>query len=321
VRVAAAGRSDNPEAFQLYLQGKFYGERTTQADTDKAIALFRQALALDPDFALAWTGLSRIHQVQAGYGFAPIDEGFERAREAAQHALELSPDLAEAHVELGLVQQGHDWDWAAADASFRRALALAPGDAHALMAAAGLARVLGRFDEGLELMRKAVALDPLSARTHRQMALIHVMAGRLDEAAAALQIALDLNPTAGLTHAFLAITRLMQGHAQEALALAAAESHDVFRNLALSMVHHALGRPAESDAMLHALIEGFGWTAAFQIAEAYAYRGEADKAFEWLERAHAQRDPGVTYSAHDWFLRVLHGDPRWPPFLRRLGLT
>ena len=114
VRVAAAGRSDNPEAYQLYLQGKFFGERTTQADTDRAIALFRQALALDPDFALAWTGLSRIHQVQAGFGFAPIDEGFERAREAAQHALELSPDLAEAHVELGLVQQGHDWDWAAA---------------------------------------------------------------------------------------------------------------------------------------------------------------------------------------------------------------
>ncbi len=113
----------------------------------------------------------------------------------------------------------------------------------------------------------------------------------------------------------------MQGRAQEALALAAAESHDVFRNLALSMIHHALGRPAESDAALHALIDGFGWTAAYQVAEAYAYRGEVDKAFEWLERAYAQRDPGVTYSARDWFLRPLHGDPRWPPFLRRLGLA
>jgi TolB-like protein/Tfp pilus assembly protein PilF len=321
VRVAAAGRSDNPEAYQLYLQGKFFGERTTQADTDRAIALFRQALALDPDFALAWTGLSRIHQLQAGFGFAPIDEGFERAREAAQRALQLSPDLAAAHVELGLVQQGHDWDWAAADASFRRALELAPGDAHALVAAAGLARVLGRLDEGLELMRKAVALDPLSARAHRQLGLCHVVAGRRDDALAAFKVALDLNPTAGLTHAFMAITRLLQGHAREALPVAAAESHDVFRNLALTMIHHSLGQPAESEHAMQAMIDGYGWTAAFQVAEAYAYRGEVDKAFEWLDRAYAQRDPGVTYSAKDEFLSALHGDPRWQAHLQRMGLA
>src|ERR1700704_1223791 len=91
VRQAATGRSDNPEAFQLYLQGKFYGERITQADSDKAIDLFQRALAIDPSFALAWAGQSHIHFVQAGYGFAPISEGFERAREAAQNALRLGP--------------------------------------------------------------------------------------------------------------------------------------------------------------------------------------------------------------------------------------
>jgi hypothetical protein len=86
------------------------------------------------------------------------------------------------------------------------------------------------------------------------------------------------------------------------------------------MIHHALGRPAESDAALKALIDGFGWTAAFQIAEVCAYRNEVGKAFEWLETAYAQRDPGVVYSAVDPLLRPLHGDPRWRPFLRRLGL-
>ena len=259
--------------------------------------------------------------MQAGFGFAPIDEGFERAREAAQRALELSPELAEAHVELGLVQQGHDWDWAAADASFRRALALAPGDAHALIAAAGLARVLGRLDEGLELMRKAVALDPLSARTHRQLGMCLVFAERFDDAAAAFGVALDLNPTAGLTHAFLAITRLLQGRAREALALAEAESHDVFRNLALAMIHHALGHAAESEQALQAMIERFAWTAAIQVADAYAYRGEADKAFEWLDRAYVQRDPGVTYSAKNVFFGPLHGDPRWQAHLLRMRLA
>ncbi len=320
VRQATTGRSDNPEAFQLYLQGKFYGERFTQADSDRAIDLFRRALAIDPNFALAWTGLARVHQAQAGYGFAPIDEGFERAREAAQNALRLSPDLAEGHIELGLVLEGHDWNWAAADASFRRALELAPGDAHALRAAAGLARVRGKLDEALELVRRAIALDPLSAVTHRQAGLIYFMAGRMDDAAASLQLALDLGPNAGLAHAFLAIVRLVQGRPQEAMALATAESHEVFRSLALAMIHHALGNAAESDAALKALIDKFGWTAAYQVAEAYGYRKEVDKAFEWLERAYAQRDPGVTYSAGDRFLRPLHGDPRWRPFLQRMNL-
>jgi TolB-like protein/class 3 adenylate cyclase/Tfp pilus assembly protein PilF len=320
VRQAATGRSDNPEAFQLYLQGKFYGERITQADSDKAIALFKQALAIDPDFALAWTGLSHIYQLQAGYGFAPIDEGYERARDAAQRALRLAPDLAEGHIAHGRVLESHDWDWPAAEASYRRALELAPGDANALRAAAQLARVQGRVDEALELIRKAVALDPLSVRTHRQAAMIAIMDERLDDAAASFQLALDLAPNAGLNHGFLAITWLLQGRGEEALAIAQAESHGVFRNLAFAMIHHALGHPAESEAALQAVIDEFAWTAAYQVAEAYAYRNEVDKGFEWLERAYAQRDPGAAYTASDVLLRPLHGDPRWQPFLQRMGL-
>ncbi|HEV2040817.1 MAG TPA: tetratricopeptide repeat protein, partial [Casimicrobiaceae bacterium] len=219
------------------------------------------------------------------------------------------------------VLQNNDWSFAAAEASFRRALELAPGDANALRAAAQLARILGRVDEALELLRKAVALDPLSARTHRQAAMVAVMSDRYDEAAASFQLALDLAPKAGLNHAFLAITRLLQGRGQEALEVAEAESHDVFRNLALAMIHHAHGRAAESDAALQILISEFGWTAAYQVADAYAYRNEVEKAFEWLERAYEQRDAGVTVSATDVILRPLHGDPRWQPFLQRLGLA
>jgi len=321
VRQAAVGRGDNPEAFQLYLQGKYCSERVTQADSDRAIELFRKALAIDPAFALAWAGLARSHQMQSGFGFAPIDEGSERAREAAQRAVKIAPDLAEGHIQLGLVQEGYDWDWAAADASFRRALELAPGDANAVRAAAGLARILGRFDEAQALMHKAIALDPLSSRTHRQAAMIYLAADRIDDAAAAFQLALDLSPNFGLAHAFLAIARLLQGRGEEGLALAEAESHDVFRNLAFTMIHHSLGHPAEADAALQTLIGQFGWTAAFQIAEAFAHRGEIDKAYEWLEKAYAQRDSGVSYTAVDVLLRPLHGDPRWRPFLERLHLA
>ena len=320
VRRASTGRGDNPEAFQLYLQGKFFGERTTQADTDKAIGLFKQALSIEPNFALAWAGLSRVYQTQAGFGFSPIGEGYERAREAAQRALDLAPDSAEGYIELGHIQEANDWDWPAAEASFRRALELAPGDAHALRSAAGLMRIMGRLDEALALIRKAIALDPLSARTHRQAAMNYLMAERFDDAAAAFQLALDFNPSGGLHHAFLAITRLLQGRPEEGLILAQSESHDVFRNVACAMIHHALGHPAESETSLQALIDSFGWTAAYQVAEVYAYRNEVEKAYEWLERAYAQRDPGVVYTATDKLLRPLHGDPRWRPFLDRMRL-
>jgi TolB-like protein/Tfp pilus assembly protein PilF len=321
VHKAALGRSDNAEAFQLYLQGKFYGQRVTQADTDRAIALFKQALTLDPRYALAWTGLARVHMTQAGFGFAPIDEGFELAREAAQRALQLAPDLADAHLELGSVQQNHDWNWAAAGASLRRALELAPGDAHVLNGAARLARILGQHDKALELIGRASALDPLSVDIHREAALVYLMSDRLEDAATSLQMAIELNPKGGLAHAFLAMTRLLQGRSEEALAVAAEESHDVFRNLAYTMIHHKLGHPEESDKALQALITEWGWTAAHQVAEAYAYRGEVDKAFEWLETAYVQRDPGIVHTAVDEFMRPLHADPRWLPFLRRLGLA
>jgi TolB-like protein/Tfp pilus assembly protein PilF len=321
VHKAALGRSDNAEAFQLYLQGKFYGQRVTQADTERAIALFEQALVLDPSYALAWTGLSRVHLIQAGFGFAPIDVGYERAREAAQRALQLAPDLADAHVMLGAVLQNHDWNWAAAGASLKRALELAPGNADVLNGAARLARILGQHDRALELIGKALALDPLSIDVHREAALVYLMSDRLEDAATSLQMAIDLNPKGGLCHAFLAMTRMLQGRGEEALAIAAEESHGVFRNLAYAMIHHKLGHPAESEHALQAVIADWGWTAAHQIAEAYAFRGEVDKAFGWLETAYVQRDPGVVHSAVDEFLRPLHADPRWMPFLRRLGLA
>jgi TolB-like protein/class 3 adenylate cyclase/Tfp pilus assembly protein PilF len=320
VREASTGRSDNPEAFQLYLQGKFHGERVTQADSDKASELFQRALAIDPGFALAWAGLSLIHQLQAGYGFAPIDQGYERGREAAQRALSLAPDLAEGHIALGRVLESYDWNWTAAEASFRRALELAPGDANVLRAVAQLGRILGRVDEAREMARKAIALDPLSAQTHRQAAMIALIGEHLEDAAASFQLALDIAPNAGLNHGFLAVTRLLQGRKQEAMSIARAESHDVFRNLAFAMIHHALEQAAESDAALKALIDGFAWTAAYQVAEVYAYRNEVDKAFEWLERAYAQRDPGVSYVAQDLLLRPLRADPRWQPFLRKMHL-
>jgi TolB-like protein len=321
VRVAASGRSHDPEAFQLYLQGKFFGERVTQLDTDKAIELFRRALAIDPEFALAWTGLSTVLQLQAAYGFAPIETGYEAGRQAAKRALALVPDLVEAHVALSSVYLAHDWDWNAANASIQRALALAPGDAGAVRAAAFLARIRCQWAEGLELARQAIEIDPLSPRTYRQAAMLYLIAGRLEEATTAFRTALELDPITGLNHAFLAVALLLQGRLDEALPHAQAEAHDLFRLLAMSMIDFDRQNQAESDTALQVIIDQFAWTAGYQIAELYAYRKEIDKAFEWLDHAYAHRDPGVMFCAGDILLRALHDDPRWQPFLARLGLS
>ena len=148
VQAAATGRADNPEAYRLYLQGRYFIDRMTQADLARSVDYFRQAIALDPDFALGWTGLSQAYYTQAGYGWAPVDEGYERARDAAKRALALAPDLAEGHVCLGHVLEGYDWDWKAANAEYQRAFALAPGNADVLRAVAGMTRIFVGPDAG-----------------------------------------------------------------------------------------------------------------------------------------------------------------------------
>jgi tetratricopeptide (TPR) repeat protein len=321
VLAATTGRADNPEAYRLYLQGRYYVERMTEADVARGVDYFRQAIALDPEFALAWTGLSNAYRVQAGYGFAPVAEGYERARDAAKRALALSPDLAEAHVSLAGVFGAYDWDWSAADCELQRALALAPGNVDVLRAVASLAGTVGRSDEAIELLRKAVALDPLSTGSQRSLGLRYFMSGRLDEALAALKVALDLNPKAGLIHCFLAITYVAQGRAAEALALAEREALPDFRLLGIAWTQHALGHKEASDAALAELIADHGDKAAYQIAELCTWRGQFDLGFEWLERAFVQHDPGLNQTATDPLLRPLHGDSRWLPFMNKMGFN
>jgi adenylate cyclase len=321
VQAASTGRADNPEAYRLYLQGRHFNDRMTAADNARAVDYFRQALAIDPEFALAWTGLSNAYRTQAGYGWAPVKDGFERARDAANRALALAPDLAEGHVCLGFVLELYDWNWKAAHDEYQRAFALAPGNGDVLRAVAGMTRIFDGPQAGIDLLRKATELDPLSSTAQRLLGLRCFLTGRLDEAMAALKIALDLNPKSGLIHCFMCATRLAQGHAVEALELAQRETLPDFRLLGIALAQHTLGHKDQSDAALSQLIADHGNEAAYQIAEASAWRGEIDRSFEWLERAYVQRDPGLVHTTSDSFFRALHGDPRWLPFVKKMGFA
>ena len=321
VQAAARGRGENTEAYRLYLQGRFFEDRSTREGTAKAIEYYRQALELDPQYALAWAGLSRSYASQAGSSWSRITEGFAKAREAAERAVQFEPDLAESQLAMGWIRMYHDWDWKAADSFLRRAIELAPGDAQALRDTAILAGFLGPADEAVTLLRRAAVLDPLSAQVHRSLGRWCYCAGFFEEAEAALKKTLELNPLGARTHHYLGVVRLAQGRLDEAMHEFQMEGHDTFRLLGLALVQHARGQPAQSDAALRELSEKDPEGSAYQIAQGNAYCGATDVAFGWLERAYVQRDPGLGIMKLDPLLQKLHDDPRWRPFLEKMRLV
>lgn len=319
VHAAAKGRGENTDAYQLYLQGRFLVARRTREGTAKGIKYLRRATALAPQYALAWAALAHAQVTEAGLGWTPYGEGHGPAREAAERAVALEPNLAEGHAALGLVRMRFDWDWPGAEASLRRALELAPADADVVLAAAWVVGSLGRLEESIALCRQAIALDPLNVLGHRYLGFFSQFAGLLEQAEAALKEAFDLNPLGAFTFEHLGQVYLAQGRFAAALAAFKKESDEGLRLLGLSAAYHALGREAQSSATLERL--SALPVHAFKMARGHAYRGDVDQAFEWLERAYAQHDAGLCNIKPQPLLRNLHGDPRWKRFLNKMGLA
>jgi serine/threonine protein kinase/tetratricopeptide (TPR) repeat protein len=320
VAAAAVGRGRNPEAHRLFLQGRYLYSRIAGPDLSAGIEMLERAVTLDPEHALAWATLGQAYPWAAGTGLVSPDVGMARGRDAAHRALAIEPNLAEGHSALGLVQHWYEYDWAGAQASFARALELAPGSADALQAAGMLEYCLGRFDRALELLQRSIDADPLSMIGPSYVARIHLSAGRLADAEAELRAHLARSTTTSRERAALALVLLARGRSEEALAEAKAESAEWAKLWAVSMVDWSLGKRGESDEALAQLEEKYGDSSAFQVAQVRAFRGELDAAFEWLERAYESHDAGVALTRVSPFLTSLHDDPRWPVFMRKLGL-
>jgi len=310
----------NPEAYNAYLQGRYFFQQRTKESLEKATQYYEQAVRLDSNYALAWAGLSEVLDSRSFAGYLPTDEGYRQARDAAERALALDPNLPEGHAVIGLIKMNYDWDWTGADASFQRALALDAGNVTTIRNAARLAAALGRFDEALGSERRLVELDPLNTAVHFSHCLIADYAGKLDEALSACKKTLEINPVRPLAHAFLGRIYLAQLHPQDALAEAEHEPEEWAHLQGLALAYHALGRSKDSDAALAELIVKDATTGACQIAQVYAFRGETDRAFEWLERAYASRDSGLAQFKGDPLLKSLEHDPRYAAFLMKMHL-
>lgn len=318
---AARGRATHPEAHRLFLQGRYLGQRHNRDDNAKSIGYLKQALALDARFAGAWAELGGRYLIEADMGWTSIADGYAQAREALTRALALEPDLAEAHALMAWVQTCADWDWRGAGASCRRALALAPGNAVVINVAGNLAMQGSRLEEAIELFHEALLRDPLRATVYVNLGNAMSWSGRAAEAEIAYRKAIELAPQRSVVHSQLALLLSAQGRGAEARAEVLLEPEELNRLGVLAIVDHAENRIDESDAALQALIAKYQDPAAYGVATVYAARNEPDLAFEWLERAYLQRDPGITDMKVEPLLRSLHADTRWERFLRKIGLA
>jgi serine/threonine protein kinase/cytochrome c-type biogenesis protein CcmH/NrfG len=312
--------TNNPEAYNAYLQGRFFNEHRTKEGREKAVEYYQQAVDLDPEYALAWAGLAEALGYQASNGYVPLGIGFKMAKEALEKALALDPDLAEGYTTLGLIHLWHDYDWKEAERSFQRAVGLNPRSAVVIRGIALYYFYLGPLEKSIEVGHQALELDPLSATTHYNLGRAYYCAGRLAEADDALKKALELVPQHTGARNFLGRVYLAQNRLGESLTEMEKISEQDWRLHGLAIVYHALGRDKEAGAALDMIIKEYNENLAYQIAEVYAQWGRKDAAFEWLERGYKQRDTGMGLMKFDPLFKPISEDPKFHAFLKKMKL-
>ena len=316
---APKAKAANPKAYALYLQARQVGNQGTADGLAQAVLLYQQALDIDAGLAAAWCGLAGCYMTQSDFGQRSNEEGYRLAREAAQKAIAIDPDSAAGYALLGINLAATSNDLAAAAASFEHALALEPANTDIMTVAMKFERGLGRYEQVIALGEYVVAHDPLNALAHATLGGAYNRAGRYDEGKASMEASLRLAPGRTLAHYAIAMTLLQKGDAQAALAAIQPEPGESWRLDGLAIIYNALGRKAESDAALAELIKRFEKESSWNIAYVYAMRGEADRAFEWLDKAIVYRDPGLSLTAVQPTFVNIRSDPRWLPFLRKIG--
>lgn len=286
------GRTTSLAALDLFLRGRHLCQSNRDADTEEGVRCLREAVAVDPRFALAWVQLALVACALAGYGLTTkTSEAFREARIAASRAIDIDPNLGSAHAILAWTRLYGDWDWQGAEESSRRALQLFPDDRLVMVHAQIVLGCVGCREEARRIAQRLVLVDPLDGSAHRQLALVQLDSGDVAAAEASFARALALWPRLGLTHFRFGELRLAQNRIEEAIAAFEDEVLPDYRWLGLVHAHHVNGARQRSDDALEALVAACAATSPSQIAAAHAVRGEYDMAFDWLERAFQKRDP------------------------------
>lgn len=317
-------RTRNPDAHLLYLEGRYNLYKRTPEGFDRAIDRFNAAIDRDPTYAAAYAGLADVYNLLGTYGNLPPADAFPRARAAALRAIELDPNLAEAHTSLAYALQNYDWNWEAADREYRQALALSPSYALAHHWYGGFLMLMGRFDEAIEHRNEAVRLDPLSPQIHAGRGSPFLLARRYPEAIDAYRKALALDPNAARVHLSLASALLHSGDLKSALAeierarQLSGDTPDARADLAYAYAR--AGRASEAETILRQLKR----TARRQYVDPYGFArieialGQERNALDDLERAFQMRSNLIMNLKVDPALDPIRRTPRFQDLMRRM---
>lgn len=321
-RLARRG-TDDLTAYNAYLKGRYFWNRRTEADFRKAIGSFRQAIAADPGYALAYSGLADCYSLLAIWGGGPPRETLDEARAAARRAVASDDAPGEAHASAAFVRWIYDWDWAGADRAFRRAIELNPGYATAAQWYSYYLASRGRFDEAITQIRRAQELDPLSVSIATDVGEIHCWAGRYDEAIQQLGAALEMEPNFAVAHNILGMVHLQRGRTADAITeLEEAVRIDGSPRM-LATLGHAYGvanRRREARAIETRLktLSRSRYISPFSLALVSAGLGDDDRAFALLERAYEERSDNMAILRVYPLLERLRSDRRFAKLLARV---
>jgi tetratricopeptide (TPR) repeat protein len=318
----ARNREPDVEAYNLVLEGNYFKARRTRQDVEKAAQLYRKAIDVKPDYALAWARLASAYFNEESLKGTPSADGSKRILDALDRAIRLDPKLVWAYYTRAGFEMAVAWDWAAAQADHERMRQIEPDNTLLLPNALGtMALAFGQVARAVELYQKGAERNPLDSYSLNVLGLALCAANRLQECLQSRLKLLQLHPEFGGINSAVGRARLYLGQFDQALEAMQKEPEEDYRLVGLAMVYSAMGKRAESAAALKSLTEKFASNDAYGIAEAHACRGETDAAFEWLERAFRQRNEKLVFVKANPSLRNLHNDPRFQALLINLKLA
>jgi tetratricopeptide (TPR) repeat protein len=316
--------TDNNEAYQLYLKGRFHFARRTKAEIEQSIPLFQEAIKLDPNFALAYVGISESYAVMPSYAYMSPKDAMPLAKAAIANALTLDPELPEAHTVSAVIASAYDWDWATAEREFKRSLEL---DSNLALTHYRYAWVylspIGHHDEAIAEMKRAMELEPLSLQQGANFAAVYMYARQFDNALEQAKKTYDLDPGFFAGQNWLAHTYNAKGMYAESLLISEKTLGSGFPSYAQMGYSYAkTGRRREAEDVINTWKqqEKSKYVMSYWVAVTYAALGEKDAAFAELEKAYQARDWFLPRLKTDPFMDPLRDDPRFKDLVRRLGL-
>jgi tetratricopeptide (TPR) repeat protein len=318
--------TENAEAYQLYLKGRYFWNKRTRDDLKKSIEYFNQSIERDPNYALAFAGMADAYVLFPGYSVSSPQDSYPKARAAAKRALEIDEGLAEAHAALGLELFAYEWNAAEAIKEFRRAIELNPNYATAHHWYGNQVLLYtGRFDEAIAAMKRAQELDPLSLIVNADVGDTYFYARQYDKAIEQLLKTIEMDQSFYYAHYELGMAYEMKGLYPEAIAAykqARALNNDPRVLALLGHAYAASGRRDEALKMLKQLQElaRQQYVPAYHFVILYAGLVDRDQAFQWLEKTYQDRTSRMTILQVDPFLDPLRSDPRFTEMVNRVGL-